>query len=316
MRDACEIRRFCRSGMMRDFTAAARRRLPGFRSLLAPAFPPPTSGWRPRNERETCVCGIPRRDIPNSIWVRPDPSPVNARYYYRCECGTFSAVNLFFNEASYHQVPIAAYSIPDEKKLLNRARIEWIRARIPTDFPETAIVYDLGSGEGCFTGCWREAYPHSRVFAIEGDARMEERFAVEYAGAEFVCERIETFLEQAGQEAADLVVLCDVLEHVVEPERLLRLIAGALKPSGFAYITVPNAESYGRLPQPIPSAEIEWDIANEPAQHLWMIEPRLLNDLVNRTCAIWEMSRSFEFQWRGDSDYSTFLVRASPPRSP
>ncbi|HJU20161.1 MAG TPA: class I SAM-dependent methyltransferase [Stellaceae bacterium] len=232
-------------------------------------------------------------------------------YYYRCRCGTFSAVNLFFNEASYHQVPIEAYSIPDEKRLLNQARIEWIRARIPADFPETAIVYDLGSGEGCFTRCWREAYPHSQVFAIEGDPRMEKRFAAEYGGVEFVCERIETFLEQAGQETADLVVLCDVLEHVLEPEQLLRLIARALKPSGFAYITVPNAETYGSLPQPISAAEIEWNIANEPAQHLWMVEPRLLNDLVNRTCTIREMSRSFEFQLRGDSDYSTFLVQAS-----
>lgn len=276
---------------------------------------PAPLGWRPRNERDTCVCGRPRRDIAENVWVRPDPDPVDAKYYYSCACGTLSAVNLFFNEESYRDVPIEAYSIPQAKWDLNRARIEWIRDRIPQDFAEGAVVYDLGSGEGSFTACWREAYPNSRLYAVEGDSRMKERFTAEYDGAEFVCERIETFLEQAGRESADLVVLCDVLEHVLDPERLLEQIAAALKPSGFAYITVPNVESYGRLPRPIPAAEVEWDIANEPAQHLWLMEPCILNDLVNRRCTIHEMSRSFEFALRGDSDYSTFLVQPARAKS-
>jgi SAM-dependent methyltransferase len=256
------------------------------------------------------VCGAPRRDIPNNIWVRPDPDPADGEYFYRCSCGTLSSVNLFFNEDSYAQVPIEAYAIPEEKWRLNRARIEWIRARVPKDFPEAAVVYDLGAGEGCFTSCWLAAYPRSRLFAVEADARMRERFAAEYAGAEYVCERIESFLERAVRApAADLVVLCDVLEHVLEPEALLRLIALALKPSGFAYVTVPNVEGYGRLPRPIAAAEVDWESADWPRQHLWMIEPRVLNDMVNRACTIQEMSRSFEFRLRGDSDYSTFLVQ-------
>ncbi|HZU87771.1 MAG TPA: class I SAM-dependent methyltransferase [Stellaceae bacterium] len=301
-------------GRIRVWADAARQCLPLAcrkpKRATAPAEPPLPPAWQPRNDRETCVCGAPRRDIPNNVWVCPDPDPVSGKYYYRCECGTLSSVNLFFNEASYSAVPIEEYSIPNQKWQLNRARIEWIRARIPADFPETAVVYDLGAGEGCFTSCWLAAYPNSRLFAVETDTRMRERFAAEYSGAEFVCERIETFLKEVTRApAADLIVLCDVLEHVLEPETLLRLIAEALKPSGFAYITVPNVESYGRFPQPAAAEEVDWDVANWTCQHLWMMEPRVLNDLVNRTFTIQEMSRSFEFQLRGDSDYSTFLVQ-------
>jgi SAM-dependent methyltransferase len=273
---------------------------------------PIPSAWRPRNDRETCVCGARRRDIPNNIWTLPDPDPVDGKYYYRCACGTLSAVNLFFNEESYTQVPIEKFTVPDLKRRLNRARIEWIRARVPEDFPETAVVYDLGSGEGCFTRCWLEAHPRSRLFAVETDARKRERFAAEYAGAEFICERVETFVEKAARmPAADLIVSCDVVEHVVEPERLMQSIAQALRPSGFAYITLPNVASYGPFPQPVPAGEVDWDIANRPSQHLWAVEPRLLNEIVNRTFELREMSRSFESQIRGDADYSTFLVQRS-----
>jgi SAM-dependent methyltransferase len=297
--------------MIRILAEAARQCRPAAQKRVAElAERPIPAAWQPRNERETCICGALRRDIPNNIWVRPDPDPIDGQYFYRCECGTMSSVNLFFNEENYSVVPIEEYSIPDQKWHLNRSRIEWLRARTPGDFPEAAVVYDLGSGEGCFTSCWLSAHPKSRLFAVEADARMRERFAAEYAGAEFVCERIEPFLERAARRPeADLIILCDVLEHVPSPERLLHMIADALKPSGFAYITVPNVESYGRFPRPAAAQEIDWDVANRPQQHLWMMEPRVLNDLINRIFTIQEMSRSFEFRLRGDSDYSTFLVQ-------
>ncbi|MGI8608582.1 MAG: class I SAM-dependent methyltransferase [Candidatus Dormibacteria bacterium] len=43
--------------------------------------------------------------------------------------------------------------------------------------------------------------------------------------------------------SARLVILCDVLEHLIEPRRALRLIHELLEPGGALYMTVPNAGS-------------------------------------------------------------------------
>lgn len=130
-------------------------------------------------------------------------------------------------------------------------------------FPHNPVLYDLGSGEGCFTACFLEAFPNARVVAVELDVRMRDRFEREYQRAQFVPEFIEVFLNAAVRDpTADLIILTDVLEHAVEPEALLALIAHALKPSGFAYITLPNADSYGTFPHHVSASEIDWDLAN------------------------------------------------------
>lgn len=277
---------------------------------------PATNGrstWKPRNDRETCVCGASRHDIPNRICKPVIQLDVNPAYFYHCEtCGTLSAVNLYFNTEAYNQVPIEAYCIPDLKWQLNRARVDWIRSRTGKVLPSDPVVYDLGSGEGCFTACILESFPKARVLAVEHDERMRQRFAAEYERADFVPEFIENFLENAAREPqADLINLTDVLEHVVQPEMLLDFIGAALKPSGFAYITLPNADSCGTCPPHVPASEVDWDLANWTYQHLWMMKPRVLNDIVSRTFVLREMSRAFETQIRRDGVYSTFLVQRS-----
>lgn len=270
------------------------------------------SAWLPRNDRATCVCGAGRHDISNRVYrAVPQHDHITPRYFYHCDmCGTLSAVNLYFNVQSYTEVPIEAYCIPDLKVQLNRARVDWIRNRVGTEFPNNPVVYDLGSGEGCFTACFLEAFPDARVVSVESDERMRQRFTAEYERAEFVPEFIENFLQKVGRNPeADLINLTDVLEHVVEPEALLELIAGALKPSGFTYITLPNSDSYGAFPHHVPASEVDWSLANWTCQHLWMMRPKVLNDIINRTFVLREMSRTFETNIRRDGDYSTFMVR-------
>jgi 2-polyprenyl-3-methyl-5-hydroxy-6-metoxy-1,4-benzoquinol methylase len=155
------------------------------------------------------------------------------------------------------------------------------------------------------------------VIAVESDGRMKERFAAEYAGAEFLPQGIERFLERATlNPQADLIVLTDVLEHVLEPETVLTLIARALKPSGVAYITLPNADSFGDFPELVPAEAVDPDLARQTGQHLWVMQPKVINDMVSKIFDLREMSRSFESRLRRDSEYSTFLVqrpKAAPP---
>jgi SAM-dependent methyltransferase len=270
------------------------------------------AGWSPQNVRETCVCGAARADIPDRIFrAVPHHDDVTPAYFYHCrDCRTLSAVNLHFNPESYAGVPIEAFSIPEAKRMLNRLRVEWIKARVGPDFPHNPVVYDLGAGEGAFTSAVGEAFPDAKLVSVEADSRMHERFEAEYSRAEFVPELIEEFLARAAAEPrADLILLTDVLEHVVEPEVLLALIGRALRPGGFAYITAPNLDSYGDFPHHVAAAEVDWEMANWTCQHLWMMAPPVLNGLVNGVLAIREMSRSFETRLRRDSDYSTFLAQ-------
>ena len=75
------------------------------------------------------------------------------------------------------------------------------------------------------------------------------------------------------------------------------------------YITVPNAKSYGTFPHHVPASQVDWNLANWTCQHLWMIEPRILNDMINKTFALREMNCTFETKIRQDAEYSTYIVQ-------
>jgi SAM-dependent methyltransferase len=45
-----------------------------------------------------------------------------------------------------------------------------------------------------------------------------------------------------GEQTFDLVLLCEVLEHVSEPARLLDQVKAHVRPGGLLYVTVPNRE--------------------------------------------------------------------------
>src|SRR5262249_4252012 len=145
----------------------------------------------------------------------------------------------YFEPDSYALHPIDAYSIPDQKRYLNSTRVQWIRDRFKY-FPDGPTIYDLGSGEGAFTSALKDGFVGAAITAVEADTRMLAKFAEEYDKVTFIPEYIEPFL--ANHEAsAELIVLTDVLEHVIDPRALLRLMIAALKPGMVAYITAPNA---------------------------------------------------------------------------
>jgi SAM-dependent methyltransferase len=283
------------------------RRVKRLRRALRPADERP---YADRNSRRTCVCGRPRRAVARNIWrVIRTQDQVNAQYCYRCgDCGTFSAVNLRFEPNSYSRHPIDAYSIPPLKVEVNDLRVAFMRERVtlPSDQP---VIYDLGSGEGAFTAAWRRALPLAEIVSVEADERMLDKFHAEYAGSRFVRAYIEDFLAEAVLEPrADVLLLTDVLEHVVDPDGLLKLMMGALRPGGVAYITLPTAASFA-APTPCPPGEVDWAIANVTCQHLWLMDPALLVAMMRRHGELLDHSDRFETDLRRDAVYSTFLLR-------
>ncbi|MBU2552253.1 MAG: class I SAM-dependent methyltransferase, partial [Proteobacteria bacterium] len=98
-------------------------------------------------------------------------------------------------------------------------------------------VLDVGTGTGLFLNTARD---HGfKAMGLElndlGVARLRE------AGFEV----IDRPLEEAGLESDcfDLITLWEVLEHIVEPGRLLLEISRIIRPQGLLLVLVPNTDS-------------------------------------------------------------------------
>jgi SAM-dependent methyltransferase len=277
-------------------------------------FAPPYLG---RNERTTCVCGTTRNRIPRRLWRVTDKEAdlIFPQYFYRCSvCGSFSAVNLYFPVEKYEEMPLDVMHISETTLALNNARVAWIAKH--TTLPENAVAFDLGAGVGCFSHTFASANPKATVFAVEADARMKERFYSTNDRVKFIPMYIEAFLPQSGSMAggrrASLVVLTDVLEHVLAPERILEAVARTLVPGGLAYLTVPDANTF-QLPHPYPAnaGTIDWAQANRTCQHLWMMQPNTFRGIISAYLDVVAESQTLETNIRKDSVYTTILARNS-----
>jgi SAM-dependent methyltransferase len=99
-------------------------------------------------------------------------------------------------------------------------------------------VLDVGTSIGLFLQLARE----------RGWAGVGTEFgarALEYARGELGLEVVDVPLDVAGfePESFDVVTLNSVLEHTNEPRRMLREVAGLLKPGGALFLIVPNVDS-------------------------------------------------------------------------
>jgi len=97
--------------------------------------------------------------------------------------------------------------------------------------PRQAVVLDLGAGPGSFD------HSEYRFLTVRADL---ERADLPRDGRSVVLDAVS--LPFAGN-TFDAVILSHVLEHVAEPKRALQEIGRVLKPSGAAYVAVPD----GRL---------------------------------------------------------------------
>jgi SAM-dependent methyltransferase len=224
-------------------------------------------------------------------------------------------VNLYFPVEKYAEMPLDAIHIDEVKLRLNTARLGWMEQHLA--FPQDAVVFDLGAGEGCFVHVFANAYPKGTVYAVEADARLEKQFYSTNQSVIFVPEYIEPFLERVLKNTEIprpfLIVLTDVLEHVLAPETLLATVAQVLAPGGYAYLTVPDAQTFSSpLPQPARPQSLDWAQANRTCQHLWMMQPGIFRSLVSKYFCIVADGQSLETTIRRDSIYSTVLAQRRP----
>lgn len=114
-------------------------------------------------------------------------------------------------------------------------------------------VLDIGCGEGFFAAGLKK--DGNRIVGVDSLPEASERAAMEqYFSADLNCEGSVT--SQLNGLRFDRVLLLDVLEHLVRPERLLAESQIALKDSGRLVVSLPNVANisvrlnllFGRFP--------------------------------------------------------------------
>ncbi len=125
------------------------------------------------------------------------------------------------------------------KRWLDVRLFRRLLARLPGD---KLNVLDVGGGSGWLLSLVRSASP--RVAEThEVDIDESARAAAEAAGHHFHATPIEQF---QSDQAFDLVLLLNLIEHVADPASVLRAVHDRLKPGGLAVIKTPNTDTWDR----------------------------------------------------------------------
>lgn len=108
-------------------------------------------------------------------------------------------------------------------------------------------VLELGCGDGALARAWRLENPAARYEAVElhGPSAAIARDAVD----RLTLGDIETLddAEIGAPGSFDLIVMGDTLEHLSDPERMLRRCRAWLAPGGYLAVSVPNAAHWSVL---------------------------------------------------------------------
>lgn len=103
-------------------------------------------------------------------------------------------------------------------------------------------VLEVGCGMGATLGYIRNKYYNSKVYGIEIESSIAE-IAKKYIN-NAVCGNIETMQLPYERASFDYVIFADVLEHLINPETVLKKIREYLKPSGYVLASIPNIMHY------------------------------------------------------------------------
>ncbi|MFN6943736.1 MAG: methyltransferase domain-containing protein [Cytophagaceae bacterium] len=130
------------------------------------------------------------------------------------------------------------YDDPQRYQAVNLSGItEMFEQRLSfiSGFKRGGKLLDIGAGKGEFLNKAKDQ--KWDVFGVEPSGK----FCL-YAKQVYSINIVKGFLgEESFQKSSfDLITLNHVLEHVDEPEKLLRLIKSFLKPDGIIYVEVPN----------------------------------------------------------------------------
>jgi SAM-dependent methyltransferase len=124
---------------------------------------------------------------------------------------------------------------------------EHVRPELRVRVPQTAErVLDVGCGAGGLGAALKAERPGLRVVGLEGfpDAAAEARTRLDEV-LEVDLDAIDGLPHPAG--AFDAMIFGDVLEHLRDPQRLLRVLLPHLAPDGVLVCSIPNVKHWSVL---------------------------------------------------------------------
>ena len=125
----------------------------------------------------------------------------------------------------------------------NNLMLNWYPKRIIDRFNHVPSLLELGLGHGFTAKIFSKAC--DRYVVLDGSTVVIEQFR--HNEPDFYGEIIETYFEDyRPDQKFDIIVMGFVLEHVDDPDFILKRYREFLSPSGKLYVAVPNAKSMNR----------------------------------------------------------------------
>ncbi len=116
-----------------------------------------------------------------------------------------------------------------------------MRSEIAPLLPATATrIVDIGCGVGATAAWLKTRYPAAHTIGLEGQGDLIDQLKRNVDEAHIV--DLNDQLPDVGQP--DLVLFLDVLEHLVQPEKLLKALVERLAPGGVIIVSLPNVAHY------------------------------------------------------------------------
>jgi SAM-dependent methyltransferase len=211
--------------------------------LLNPAHP----GYQLGQSYAITECD--RCDVQFASPLRPGEAIYDRIYQHAATLPGYSRYAWYASQVALQARPLEWLARQEEMYAFIAAELG---RRGPAD---TGKVLEIGSGLGYLTASLHRAGYDAR--GLELSAR-----AVEAARARFGDHYVVHDISHAdpGFDGADVVVMTEVLEHVVDPTALLASIARLLRPGGTALITTPNKSAA--------AFDAYW-LTDNPPVHLW-----------------------------------------------
>ncbi len=112
-----------------------------------------------------------------------------------------------------------------------------IRSDIEPLLPRKAInIVDVGCGMGATIGWLKSRYPGARTTGLEGNGELRVHLETTVDQVHIV--DLNGALPDCG--SPDLILFLDVLEHLIEPARVLSTLTANLSPDATVIISLPN----------------------------------------------------------------------------
>mgnify|MGYP003602488297 CR=1 FL=1 len=138
---------------------------------------------------------------------------------------------------------IEAYSDNFNYAFDNNIILNWYPLRIMDLCSKESNLLELGIGHGFSTDRFSQHF--SSHVVIDGSASVISQFRKHYPTSRAVV--VESYFETFDTETKfDLIIMGFILEHVDDPQTVLRRFKAFLNPGGRCFIMVPNGESLHR----------------------------------------------------------------------